>query len=75
MIRHRLVDMETTSSRSRCSTHDALRRHVAGEDALRPVTMAKLATQRAAYELIDDCLQIHCGAGYMREFLGRSLSV
>ena len=30
--------------------------------------MAKLATQRAAYELIDDCLQIHGGGGYMREY-------
>jgi acyl-CoA dehydrogenase len=68
VIRHRLVDMETTIYRSRCITYDALRRHVAREDALRPVTMAKLATQRAAYELIDDCLQIHGGAGYMREY-------
>jgi acyl-CoA dehydrogenase len=68
VIRHRLVDLETTIYRSRCTTYDALRRHVAGEDALRPVTMAKLATQRAAYELIDQCVQIHGGAGYMREY-------
>jgi acyl-CoA dehydrogenase len=68
VIRHRLVDMETTIYRSRSMTYDALRRHAAGEDALRPVTMAKLATQRAAYELVDGCVQIHGGAGYMREY-------
>ena len=30
--------------------------------------MAKLVTQRAAFELMDACLQIHGGAGYMREY-------
>ena len=30
--------------------------------------MAKLATQRAAFEVIDACLQLHGGAGYMREY-------
>jgi acyl-CoA dehydrogenase len=32
------------------------------------VTMAKLATQRAAFEVMDACLQLHGGAGYMREY-------
>jgi len=68
VIAHRLVDMETTIYRSRCVAYDALRRHAAGEDAMREVTMAKLATQRAAYELLDGCVQIHGGAGYMREY-------
>ena len=30
--------------------------------------MAKLATQRAAFEVADACLQIHGGAGYMVEY-------
>ena len=30
--------------------------------------MAKLLTQRASFELMDECLQIHGGAGYMREY-------
>jgi alkylation response protein AidB-like acyl-CoA dehydrogenase len=29
------------------------------------VTMAQLLTQRASFELMDVCLQIHGGAGYM----------
>jgi acyl-CoA dehydrogenase len=49
-------------------TYDALRRFAAGEDAVREVTMAKLATQRAAFEVMDACLQLHGGAGYMREY-------
>ena len=67
-IRHRLVDLATSAYTARCVTYDALRRFVAGEEPLREVTMAKLLTQRAAYELMDGCLQIHGGAGYMREY-------
>jgi acyl-CoA dehydrogenase len=67
-IRHKLADMATSVYTCRCVTYDALRRFVAGEDPMREVTMAKLLTQRAAYELMDECLQIHGGAGYMREY-------
>jgi acyl-CoA dehydrogenase len=67
-IRHKLVDLATSSHTCRCITYDALRRFVAGEEPVREVTMAKLVTQRAAFELMDACLQIHGGAGYMREY-------
>jgi len=67
-IRHKLADLATQAYTARCVTYDALRRFVAGEEPLREVTMAKLATQRASYELMDECLQIHGGAGYMREY-------
>ena len=67
-IRHRLVDLATSTHTCRCVTYDALRRFVAGEEPLREVTMAKLLTQRASFELMDACLQIHGGAGYMREY-------
>ena len=30
--------------------------------------MAKLLTQRASFDVMDACLQIHGGAGYMREY-------
>jgi acyl-CoA dehydrogenase len=66
-IRHKLADLATVAYTARCVTYDALRRFVAGEEPLREVTMAKLATQRAAFELMDACLQIHGGTGYMRE--------
>jgi len=67
-IRHKLVDLATSAHTARCVTYDALRRFVAGEEPLREVTMAKLLTQRAAFELMDACLQIHGGAGYMSEY-------
>ena len=67
-IRHKLVDLATSAHTSRCVTYDALRRFIAGEEPVREVTMAKLVTQRACFELMDDCLQIHGGAGYMREY-------
>jgi acyl-CoA dehydrogenase len=67
VIRHRLADLAASAYSARCVTYDALRRFVCGEDALREVTMAKLLTQRACFELMDACLQIHGGAGYMHE--------
>ncbi|MEA2171464.1 MAG: acyl-CoA dehydrogenase [Solirubrobacteraceae bacterium] len=67
-VRHTLADLETTIHVARSVTYDAVRRHAAGENAMREVTMAKLYTQRAAVEVIDACLQLHGGAGYMREY-------
>ncbi len=66
-IRHKLADLATSVYTCRCVTYDALRRFVAGQEPLKEVTMAKLLTQRASFELMDACLQIHGGAGYMRE--------
>jgi acyl-CoA dehydrogenase len=68
VIRHKLADLATTTYACRCATYDALRRFVAGEEPVTEVTMAKLLTQRACFELMDECLQIHGGAGYMREY-------
>ena len=39
---------------------------------MREVTIAKLATQRAAFDAIDTCLQIHGGAGTRRVRLERA---
>ena len=67
-VRHQLVDLATRVHTCRCVTYDALGRFIAGEDAVKEVTMAKLVTQRTAFEVIDACLQLHGGAGYMREY-------
>jgi acyl-CoA dehydrogenase len=67
-IRHKLAELATTLEAARAVTYSALRRYVAGEDAVREVTIAKLATQRAAFDVMDSCLQIHGGAGYMVEY-------
>jgi len=58
-LRHRLAEIAVTIEAGRAITYAALRRFVAGEDAVREVTLAKLRTQRAAFEAIDACLSIH----------------
>jgi acyl-CoA dehydrogenase len=68
VTRHRLADLETQIEACAQLTYHALRLFHAGEDALRPVTMAKLLTQRGCFEVMDACLQLHGGAGYMREY-------
>jgi acyl-CoA dehydrogenase len=67
VIRHKLADLATQAYVARCVTYDALRRFVAGEEPIKEVTMAKLMTQRASFALMDECLQIHGGMGYMGE--------
>ena len=67
-IRHKFADMATRIEANRALTYHALRLFVNGQDALREVTEAKLLTQRAAFEVADECLQIHGGAGYMVEY-------
>ena len=67
-IRHKLAEIAVTIEAGRDVTYAALRRYVAGEDAVREVTIAKLATQRACFDVMDTCLQIHGGAGYMVEY-------
>jgi acyl-CoA dehydrogenase len=67
-IRHKLAEMALKLEASRSLTYHALRLFADGHDALREVTEAKLLSQRSAYEVADDALQIHGGAGYMREY-------
>jgi acyl-CoA dehydrogenase len=67
-IRHRLAEIALRIEAGRDVTYAALRRWLDGGDGVREVTMAKLATQRTAFEVMDDCLQIHGGAGYMTEY-------
>ncbi len=67
-IRHKFAEMATKIEASRTLTYNALRLFGEGHDAIREVTMAKLFTQRALLEVADECLQIHGGYGYMREY-------
>jgi acyl-CoA dehydrogenase len=67
-IRHKLAEMAVKAETGRALTYHALRLFADGQDALREVTMAKLKTQRDAFDVADDALQIHGGAGYVREY-------
>ena len=67
-IRHKITDMAVKLERGRAVTYNALRLFVNGHDAIKEVTAAKLITQRDCFEVADEAVQIHGGAGYMREY-------
>jgi acyl-CoA dehydrogenase len=67
-IRHKIAEMGLKLEAGRAATYNALRLFAEGHDAIREVTIAKLLTQRAAFELADEAIQIHGGAGYMKEY-------
>jgi alkylation response protein AidB-like acyl-CoA dehydrogenase len=67
-LRHKLAEMAVKHEAARDLTYHALRLFVEGQDAIREVTMAKLASQRAAFEVADEAVQLHGGAGYMKEY-------
>ena len=68
VIRHKLAAIATTVEGGRDLTYHALRRYLDGGNAVQEVTMAKLATQRATFDVMDTCLQIHGGNGYIAEY-------
>jgi acyl-CoA dehydrogenase len=67
-IRHKFAEMATTIEAARAISYNALRLFHEGHNAIAEVTMAKLFTQRAMVDIADECVQIHGGYGYMREY-------
>ena len=67
-IRHKIAEMALKCETGRAVTYNALRLFYEGEDAIKQVTIAKLKTQRDAFDVADDALQIFGGAGYMKEY-------
>jgi acyl-CoA dehydrogenase len=68
VIRHKIAEMALKAETGRAMTYNALRLFHEGHDAVKEVTMAKLQTQRDAFLVADEALQIHGGAGYMKEY-------
>ena len=56
--RHTVADLATRAEAATALTYHALRCHLAGDDAVREVTMAKLATQRLNFEVQDTLLRL-----------------
>jgi acyl-CoA dehydrogenase len=56
--RHKVAELATRAAAGTALTYHALRRYLDGGDAVREVTMAKLATQRANFDLQDECLRL-----------------
>ena len=68
VIRHKIAEMALKHEASKAITYNSLRLFHEGHDAIREVTMAKLLSQRAAFDNADEAIQIHGGAGYMVEY-------
>jgi alkylation response protein AidB-like acyl-CoA dehydrogenase len=67
-IRHKFADMATKIEAGRQMVYTTAWRFQNGEYPVREISMAKLYTARMACEVTDECLQIHGGAGYMKEY-------
>ena len=67
-IRHKFAEMATKIEAGRQLTYTTAWRFNNGEYPVREISMAKLFTAQMACEVTDECLQIHGGAGYMREY-------
>ncbi|MCK9249645.1 MAG: acyl-CoA dehydrogenase family protein [Solirubrobacteraceae bacterium] len=67
-IRWKFAEMATKLEAGRQMTYNTAWRVMQGEYPVREISMAKLYTSRMACEIADECLQIHGGAGYMKEY-------
>jgi alkylation response protein AidB-like acyl-CoA dehydrogenase len=66
-VRHRLADCETKLHVAREAVYSAAWKLVNGEYPVREISMSKMFATRAAFEVLDECVQLHGGAGYMTE--------
>lgn len=73
---HRFADLAVRLRTSKALTYKALRLHIAAEqgqevpreELVRVTSMAKLHSQRLAWEVADECVQVHGGAGALKEY-------
>ena len=68
VIRHKFAEMATKIESARQLTYTTAWRFQNGEYPVREISMAKLYASRIAVEVADECIQIHGGAGYMKEY-------
>jgi alkylation response protein AidB-like acyl-CoA dehydrogenase len=68
VTRHKFAEMATKIETARQLVYTTAWRFANGEYPVREISMAKLHAARVAVEVADECIQIHGGAGYMREY-------
>jgi alkylation response protein AidB-like acyl-CoA dehydrogenase len=68
VTRHKFAEMATKIESARQMVYVTAWRFANGEYPVREISMAKLHSARIAVEVADECIQIHGGAGYMREY-------
>jgi citronellyl-CoA dehydrogenase len=62
-----MVELWTQITAARELIRACVEQRVAGTDATALITMAKLFCGRVARRVADDCIQLHGGAGYMKD--------
>jgi alkylation response protein AidB-like acyl-CoA dehydrogenase len=68
VIRHKFAEMATAIESARQMVYTTAWRFQNGEYPVREISMAKLHASRVAVDVADECIQIHGGAGYMKEY-------
>ncbi len=68
VLRHRLAEMMSEVEMVRHLAYHCVRKLEAGEDCTREISMLKLRGARMAKDVIDQCLQMHGGNGYIEEY-------
>lgn len=68
VTRHKFAEMATKIETARQMVYATAWRSQNGEYPVREISMAKVYAARVAVEVADECIQIHGGAGYMREY-------
>jgi acyl-CoA dehydrogenase len=68
VIRHRIADLATLIEAARWLTYAACLKFRDREDAVKEISMVKLFTAEMAQKVAYDCVQLHGGYGYMREY-------
>jgi acyl-CoA dehydrogenase len=68
VIRHKLADLATMVEAGRWLTYSACVKFQEGGDVVREISMVKLFTAEMVNRVAYDCVQLHGGYGYMREY-------
>ena len=66
VVKHKLVEMKRAVEVSRVYTRHVLERHVAGEQLFAEAAIAKNQCVAACEFVVNEAVQLHGGAGYMR---------
>jgi alkylation response protein AidB-like acyl-CoA dehydrogenase len=67
-IRHKFAEMAVKIESARQMVYTTAWRFQNGEYPVREISMAKLYASRISVEVADECIQIHGGNGYMKEY-------
>ena len=67
-IRHKFAEMSTQIEAAKQFTYSTAWRFANGEYPVREISQAKLFTSQMVCDVADECIQIHGGYGYMKEY-------